>query len=136
MRPRRYLLALVLALGVAAIAGLAGVPSWHALLAAAAIVLFRVGLELVTATRTVAARPALAAGGAPAAGRLTTRETEIAVLVGEGMTNREIAARLVISERTVDNHVHNILDALDMRHRSQIAAWCAERGLLSRTTTR
>ena len=136
MRPRRYLLALVLALGVSAIAGLAGVPSWHALLAAAAIVLFRVGLELVTATRTVAARPALAAGGASAAGRLTARETEIAVLVGEGMTNREIAARLVISERTVDNHVHNILDALDMRHRSQIAAWCAERGLLSRTTTR
>ena len=136
MRPRRYLPALGLALAVAAIAGLAGVPSWHALLAAAAIVLFRVGLELVPATRTVAAGPALAAGGASAAGRLTTRETEIAVLVGEGMTNREIAARLVISERTVDNHVHNILDALDMRHRSQIAAWCAERGLLSRTTTR
>ena len=136
MRPRRYLLALVLALGVAAIAGLAGVPSWHALLAAAAIVLFRVGLELVPATRTVAAGPALAAGGASTAGRLTARETEIAVLVGQGMTNREIAARLVISERTVDNHVHNILDALDMRHRSQIAAWCAERGLLSRTTTR
>src|SRR5438094_490163 len=136
MRPRRYLPVLALALGVAAIAGLAGVPSWHALLAAAAIVLFRVGLELVPATRTVASGPALAAGGASAAGRLTTRETEIAVLVGEGMTNREIAARLVISERTVDNHVHNILDALDMRHRSQIAAWCAERGLLSRTTTR
>ena len=136
MRPRRYLPALGLALAVAAIAGLAGVPSWHALLAAAAIVLFRVGLELVPATRTVAAGPALAAGGASAAGRLTTRETEIAVLVGQGMTNREIAARLVISERTVDNHVHNILDALDMRHRSQIAAWCAERGLLSRTTTR
>ena len=136
MRPRRYLPALALALGVAAIAGLAGVPSWHAFLAAAAIVLFRVGLELVPATRTVAAGPALAAGGASAAGRLTTRETEIAVLVGQGMTNREIAARLVISERTVDNHVHNILDALDMRHRSQIAAWCAERGLLSRTTTR
>ena len=136
MRPRRYLPALGLALAVAVIAGLAGVPSWHALLAAAAIVLFRVGLELVPATRTVAAGPALAAGGASAAGRLTTRETEIAVLVGEGMTNREIAARLVISERTVDNHVHNILDALDMRHRSQIAAWCTERGLLSRTTTR
>ncbi|OLC11797.1 MAG: hypothetical protein AUH44_01430 [Chloroflexi bacterium 13_1_40CM_68_15] len=136
MRPRRYLPALALALGVAAIAGLAGVPSWHALLAAAAIVLFRVGLELVPATRTVAVGPALAAGGASAAGRLTARETEIAALVGEGMTNREIAARLVISERTVDNHVHNILDALDMRHRSQIAAWCAERGLLSRTTTR
>ena len=99
MRPRRYLLALVLALGVAAIAGLAGVPSWHALLAAAAIVLFRVGLELVPATRTVAAGPALAAGGASAAGRLTTRETEIAVLVGEGMTNREIAATPSASTR-------------------------------------
>ena len=130
------LLFLPVLIGVAAIAGLAGVPSWHALLAAAAIVLFRVGLELVPATRTAAVGPALAAGGASAAGRLTARETEIAALVGQGMTNREIAARLVISERTVDNHVHNILDALDMRHRSQIAAWCAERGLLSRTTTR
>ena len=56
---------------------------------------------------------------------LTAREREIAQHLGAGETNRQIAAALVISERTVDGHVANILRKLGFRTRSQIAAWVA-----------
>lgn len=55
--------------------------------------------------------------------RLTRREREIASLIGEGLTNREIASRLYVSERTAQNHVHHILTKLDLTNRSQIAVW-------------
>jgi len=54
---------------------------------------------------------------------LTRREYEIAGLVAVGLTNRAIAARLVVSERTVDGHVARILAKLDASSRAQIAAW-------------
>lgn len=54
---------------------------------------------------------------------LTRREREIARLVAEGLTNREIAARLVISHRTADAHVEHILAKLGFRSRTQIARW-------------
>lgn len=54
---------------------------------------------------------------------LTRREAEIAQLVGEGLTNREIAAHLVISQRTAEAHVEHILTKLGFRSRTQIAAW-------------
>ena len=54
---------------------------------------------------------------------LTAREREIAAHLGAGETNRQIAAALVISERTVDGHVANILRKLGFRTRSQVAAW-------------
>ncbi len=47
----------------------------------------------------------------------------MAHLVAEGLTNRQIAARLVISERTAQNHVQHILTKLGFTTRSQIAAW-------------
>jgi DNA-binding NarL/FixJ family response regulator len=56
---------------------------------------------------------------------LTAREREIAEHLGAGETNRQIAAALVISERTVDGHVANILRKLGFRTRSQVAAWVA-----------
>ena len=49
--------------------------------------------------------------------------------MAQGRSNREIAARLVITERTVENHVAHILDRLGLRTRLQIAAWATERGL-------
>jgi len=58
---------------------------------------------------------------------LTKRERDIAVLVAEGLPNREIAARLVIAKRTVDTHIEHILAKLDFSSRAQIAAWSAER---------
>jgi predicted ATPase/DNA-binding CsgD family transcriptional regulator len=65
-----------------------------------------------------------------ASGGLTARERDVAALVGRGKSNREIAAALVLSERTVQTHVSHILDKLDFASRAQIAAWAADRGLL------
>ncbi|MGH9211864.1 MAG: ATP-binding protein [Acidimicrobiales bacterium] len=59
--------------------------------------------------------------GGPAA--LSPREAEVAKLVAEGLTNRQIAERLIISERTAQNHVQHILTKLGFSTRSQIAAW-------------
>ena len=61
-------------------------------------------------------------GQAPAE-PLTGREREVAELVGQGLTNWEIAARLYLSERTAQNHVQHILTKLGSTSRSQIAAW-------------
>ena len=52
----------------------------------------------------------------------------MAALVAAGLSNREIAARLVITERTAEGHVAHILDRLGFRTRVQVAAWVAGRG--------
>jgi non-specific serine/threonine protein kinase len=57
--------------------------------------------------------------------RLTRRETEIAALVAEGLTNREIAERLVMARRTAEGHVAHILGKLNFTSRAQLAAWVA-----------
>jgi len=57
---------------------------------------------------------------------LTRREREVAALVARGFTSRQIASELVVSERTVDNHVANILKKLSLHSREQIAARMAE----------
>jgi DNA-binding CsgD family transcriptional regulator len=56
---------------------------------------------------------------------LGRRGTEVAGLVAEGLTNKEIAARLFLSERTVESHVRTILTRLGFTSRAQIAAWVA-----------
>lgn len=58
---------------------------------------------------------------------LTHREAEVAELVSEGLTNREIAARLVVSPRTVESHVDHILGKLGFRVRAKIATWVVAR---------
>ncbi len=58
--------------------------------------------------------------------RLTAREREVALLVARGLTNRQIASELSISERTVENHVRRILKKLGFSSRSRIAAWVAQ----------
>jgi non-specific serine/threonine protein kinase len=57
--------------------------------------------------------------------RLTAREAEVAALVAEGLSNKEIARRMVISPRTAETHVQHIMDKLGFTARSQIAAWSA-----------
>jgi non-specific serine/threonine protein kinase len=54
---------------------------------------------------------------------LTAREADIAALVAQGLSNRQIAGRLVISERTVHGHIRNILTKLDATSRAKIASW-------------
>ena len=66
-------------------------------------------------------------GAAQRSSPLSAREDEVAALIAQGMTNRQIADALVISERTAQNHVQHILTKLGFSSRSQIAAWAARR---------
>jgi non-specific serine/threonine protein kinase len=60
---------------------------------------------------------------------LTRREAEVAALAARGLTNRDIAAQLFLSVRTVEVHVDHILTKLGFRTRTQLAAWVYEEGL-------
>jgi DNA-binding NarL/FixJ family response regulator len=62
-------------------------------------------------------------------GGLTGREREVAALVALGLTNRQIAEKLVISERTAEGHVERIRDKLGVRSRTHVARWAIENGL-------
>lgn len=55
--------------------------------------------------------------------RMTHREREVMELIGEGLSNKEIAQRLAISVQTVKSHVHNILEKLALRSRLQLAVY-------------
>jgi DNA-binding NarL/FixJ family response regulator len=65
----------------------------------------------------------------PDAPRLTERETEVLRLVAKGVTYREIAERLVLSHRTVQNHVQNTLGKLQLHSRVDLVRYAIERGL-------
>jgi len=71
---------------------------------------------------------AAAAPDSAGAGLLAKREAEVARLVADGLSNKEIGARLFISEHTVDSHVRSILNKLGCSSRAQIAAWMASSG--------
>jgi NarL family two-component system response regulator LiaR len=61
---------------------------------------------------------------------LTTRESDILKLVAQGLSNQEIAERLVISERTVGNHIGNILGKLHLANRTQAALYALREGIV------
>jgi DNA-binding NarL/FixJ family response regulator len=61
--------------------------------------------------------------------RLTDRETEILRLVAKGLSSRQIAERLVLSHRTVQNHTQNVLAKLQLHNRVELARYAIERGL-------
>lgn len=67
----------------------------------------------------------------PQEDRLSAREKEVLALVAEGLTNREIAGKLIISDNTVRNHISHIMDKLDMTRRAQAAAYVALRGMVN-----
>ena len=60
---------------------------------------------------------------------LTRREREVAMLVGQGKSNREIATGLVLSKRTVETHVSHILSKLGLSNRAQVMRWAIDHGL-------
>ena len=68
-------------------------------------------------------------GGGPV-GPLTRREAEVTRLIARGLTNRQIAVELVITEGTVGTHVEHILRKLDFQSRTQVAAWALRSGLV------
>jgi DNA-binding CsgD family transcriptional regulator len=61
--------------------------------------------------------------------KLTRRQQEVAACLAEGLTNAEIARRLVLTPGTVANHLENILRRLDLKSRTHVAVWAVERGL-------
>ena len=81
-----------------------------------------VALALERQPRARTPKPRADAG---AAAGLTKREREVAALIAEGMSNREIAARLVVAQRTAEGHVENILSKLGFTSRAQVAGWLA-----------
>jgi DNA-binding NarL/FixJ family response regulator len=62
-------------------------------------------------------------------GGLTAREREVAILVAQGKTNREVAEVLVVNYRTIEKHIENILVKLGFTSRVQVAVWASENGL-------
>ena len=65
----------------------------------------------------------------PAGEQLTERETEILKMVATGLSYKQIAERLVLSHRTVQNHVQNTLRKLQLHNRVQLTRWAIEQGL-------
>ena len=61
--------------------------------------------------------------------KLTARETEVLRLVAKGLTARQVAERLVLSHRTVENHVQNTLSKLQLHNRAQLVRYAVEKGL-------
>jgi DNA-binding NarL/FixJ family response regulator len=76
--------------------------------------------------RRLAAQPKAAEDDGP---RLTDRETEILRLVAKGLSYRQIAERLVLSHRTVQNHVQNTLSKLQLHNRVELVRYAIEKGL-------
>ena len=74
---------------------------------------------------TSVAEPAHAATGSPDP-RISPREREVARLIADGLSNRAIAVRLGLSERTIEAHVEHILHKLGFRSRAKVAAWVTE----------
>jgi DNA-binding NarL/FixJ family response regulator len=66
---------------------------------------------------------------------LSDRQREIISLIVDGLTNREIASTLIITENTVKVHLRNILDKLDLRNRQQLAAVAVQKGLVAQNNS-
>lgn len=66
-----------------------------------------------------------------ASGGLTARELEVVTLIAQGKSNREIAEALVVTKRTVETHINNILSKLNLTSRAQLVLWAVGRGLVA-----
>jgi non-specific serine/threonine protein kinase len=101
-------------------------PAWAAAWAAGR----EMPLEQAVADALAAGEPPVAPSVAPASVQLTDpltrREREVARLVAQGLTDRQIAEALVITEGTVGVHLANIFGKLDLHSRAQLATWVAK----------
>jgi non-specific serine/threonine protein kinase len=102
-----------------------------------AVTAWNVGAALSSAEAMEAARAVSdAAAGATCATSpldLTSRERDVVALVAAGLTNRQIAERLIVGNRTVESHVRSALGKLGFRSRFQLAEWAEEHGLTPST---
>lgn len=81
--------------------------------------------EAVAEAMAMTIKPTGTPGSREPAGSLTRREHEVAALIAQGFSNRQVAAALFITEHTVETHVENILNKLGCNARTQIAAWAS-----------
>jgi non-specific serine/threonine protein kinase len=81
-----------------------------------------------TAATPDASEPAALGAGEGKGNPLSPREREVAALIARGLTSREIAAELIVSEKTVDAHADHIRQKLGLRSRAEIAVWAATQG--------
>lgn len=96
-------------------------------------------MSIETAVARALAEPAPAANSQPARpnpaaegfGGLTAREREVAVLIAQGKSNREIAEAMTVRVKTVETYVTRILSKLNFNSRVQVATWALETGLAS-----
>lgn len=79
--------------------------------------------------RRLAAAPPAAGPADPGHPRLTPRETEVLRLVAKGLTYKQIAERLVLSHRTVQNHVQNTLGKLHLHNRVELVRYAIDKGI-------
>jgi len=113
---------------------LLGEAAWEAAFAEGMAMSAQEAVEYALSEEVAPASERLPAGGGidmP----LTSREQEVAALVAQGLTNRQIASNLHLSERTVENHVSNILRKLGLASRAQVATWATEQRLLVKSNT-
>ncbi|QDO51543.1 response regulator transcription factor [Streptomyces sp. RLB3-5] len=86
--------------------------------------------RLITEFSKLSDAPRLSATAQAAYGELTERETEVLVLIAQGLSNAEIASRLFVAESTIKTHVGRILVKLGLRDRTQAAVFAYESGLV------
>ncbi|MFC8141735.1 response regulator [Streptomyces paradoxus] len=87
--------------------------------------------RLITEFSRLSETPRLMSAGQAAYGELTERETEVLVLIAQGLSNSEIAERLVVAESTIKTHVSRILVKLGLRDRTQAAVFAYEARLVT-----
>ena len=103
--------------------------AWQATLAQGRAMTPEQAIEYALSAEDPVLRPPVVRRPGKGSAALTPREEEVAVLVSRGLTNRQIASELSISEHTVATHIAKILKRLGLSSRSRLSAWVAERGL-------
>jgi DNA-binding NarL/FixJ family response regulator len=87
------------------------------------------------AGRVLPVQPVASPAPAPSGGYpLSRREIEVAVLIAQGLTSKEVGRKLFIERGTVDTHVQHIYNKLQIESRPQLAVWLVDHGLLQRSS--
>jgi predicted ATPase/DNA-binding SARP family transcriptional activator/DNA-binding CsgD family transcriptional regulator len=106
-----------------------GEAVWQSTLAEGRAMMSEQAIEYALSAEEPGFPPPVARRSGVGSAVLTPREEEVAILVSYGLTNRQIASELSISEHTVATHIAKILRRLGLSSRARLSAWVAERGL-------